>query len=234
MNRKKIGIASILVLGVAFLGRSFFSGTQPESELPSAPVEQRTEVQGQSGDVASSAEGLQSAPQDASREQVHAKLEVLNEILNSKDDNDARLDSVLSSLNEVERLAFMDRYQRIPMEDRNGRGTIIYLIGKNLENAEDYKFIGQVFSELGCKSLSDCTKEPSVSDENAHHSEADELTLFYPQWVALKAMETKIQSGGETLPATVKAQVLRVLKQAESFDHPKIQDYSRRLQERLR
>ena len=112
------------------------------------------------------------------------KLRELEEILRSRNDNDPRLDHDFNGLSIATKRLFRKEYGEIPVEKRNERGTIVYLLGKNLVAAEDWKFLRQVALEPPCLSLADCSKKPAPgSDEEAT---GDEVTLAYPSLVGLR------------------------------------------------
>ena len=114
----------------------------------------------------------------------HGDVVELMEIINSRNDNDPRLDNDFNSLTPETKLLFRKKYQEIPVEKRNERGTIVYLLGKNLLTVEDWEFFREVVLEPPCLSLSNCSKKPaSGSDEEAT---GDEVTLAYPALVALR------------------------------------------------
>lgn len=163
------------------------------------------------------------------RSSSHEKLAILDAVLASRDDNDSRLDTELKVLTVEEKRAFIDRYRTLPMEDRNGRGMIVFLIGRNLTSPEDFNFINGVFLEPFCRSLENCEKGPAVSDEDPHHSSGDEVTQSYPQWAALKALE----KWSEHVNPLLKQNALDALRSAQGFDHPKIQGYARKLFDKL-
>jgi hypothetical protein len=111
-------------------------------------------------------------------------VDELMDILHSRNDNDPRLDRDFNELSSDTKRLFRKKYLEIPAEKRNERGTIVYLLGKNLLDAEDWEFFRQVALEPPCLSLSDCTKKPLPgSDEEAT---GDEVTLAYPPLVALR------------------------------------------------
>jgi hypothetical protein len=113
-----------------------------------------------------------------------AKLAELQDILRSRNDNDLRLDHDFNDLSPAAKRLFRNKYAEIAPEKRNERGTIVYLLGKNLKVPEDWAFLKQVALEPPCLSLSDCSKKPALgSDEEAT---GDEVTLAYPSLVALR------------------------------------------------
>lgn len=75
------------------------------------------------------------------------QLRILGEIFVSKNDNDPRLDSDLRKLDEEAKAAFRAKYRALPPELRNERGTIVFLLGRNLTTAGDYAFMKNVLSE---------------------------------------------------------------------------------------
>ena len=113
-----------------------------------------------------------------------AKLVVLEDILRSKNDNDPRLDRDFDDLSPETKRLFRRKYRDTAFERRNERGTIVYLLGRNLRSREDWEFLRGVALEPPCLSLGDCSKKPSPgADEEAA---GDEVTLAYPSLVALR------------------------------------------------
>ena len=120
------------------------------------------------------------------------KLEELETILLSRNDNDPRLDLDFNGLSTEDKRLFRKKYRAIAAEKRNERGTIVYLLGRNLRAAEDWKFFRQVALEPPCLSLSDCSKKPVPgSDEEAT---GDEVTLAYPSLVAVNRARRVVEA----------------------------------------
>lgn len=115
-------------------------------------------------------------PTAVSGSEAQVKLQVLEDILRSRNDNDPRLDQDFNALSDEAKSLFRKKYRELPPERRNELGTIVYLLGKNLRTAEDWKFLNQVAAEPPCLSLADCSRS---TDDNA-------VTLAYPALVALK------------------------------------------------
>lgn len=105
---------------------------------------------------------------------------LLEELLRAGNDNDPRLDTAFEALDENERAAFRRRYAELPPESRNQRGTIVYLLGRNLRTAEDWAFLRRVVAEPPCRGLSDCAKEDGADEPGLS------VTLAYPALVALE------------------------------------------------
>jgi hypothetical protein len=145
------------------------------------------------------------------------KLAVLQEILDSKNDNDPRLDTDFKTLNESEKIALQEKYLSYTPEKLNERGTLIYLLGRNIENKKDLKFMEYVLNEKPCLSMSNCSIEaPAPTGEAAHLASIDKITLSYPQIVAIKSIEPLLSSdrGNDTLKTLAR-------KNLESATHSK-------------
>ncbi len=121
------------------------------------------------------------------KSEIAKKLETLNEIFLTRNDNDPRLDHDFNDLSAQAKEALEEKYQQLQVENRNARGTIVFLVGKNLNSNQDFNFLKKVISEPPCLSLSQCsTRYPGrISD----HESATEVTLEYPQIVVLKSLE---------------------------------------------
>jgi hypothetical protein len=149
---------------------------------------------GISGPPASARVPVPTAPSSAppiSAESL-AKLKTLDEILRSKNDNDSRLDRDFNDLSSETKRLFRAKYHGIPAERRNERGTVVYLLGRNLREPEDWAFLREVAAEPACLSLSDCSKKPAPGgDEEAA---GDEVTLAYTSLVALKQAQHALES----------------------------------------
>ena len=116
-------------------------------------------------------------------------LSDLNQIFASRNDNDPRLDSEFKNLTPGTKQLLLEKYQQLPLEARNERGTIVFLIGRELNRPEDCHFLAQVTTEPPCLNLADCKKAPPHTDEDVHEEPAISVTLAYPQHVAVKSME---------------------------------------------
>ncbi len=117
------------------------------------------------------------------------KLQILKEIFTSKNDNDPRLDQDLKELTPHTKQALEEKYNSLHTELRNERGTLVFLIGRNLNSKEDFDFFRKVVSEAPCLSLNDCTNSINTSDSSDDNN-AVEITLNYPQIVALKSLKS--------------------------------------------
>lgn len=129
-------------------------------------------------------------------EQDRVQLSTLNAILSSKNDNDMRMDRELKVLDEGAKELLRKRYDEFPAERRNERGTIVFLLGRNLTSDKDFDFLHSVVDEAPCRSLQNCRMDPGPSSpESAHEETGIEVTLSYPQIVALKSYERVLERG---------------------------------------
>jgi hypothetical protein len=118
-----------------------------------------------------------------------SQLRILEEILDSRNDNDPRLDRELRVLSPAAKELLRAKYMAVPWEKRNDRGTIVYLLGRNLTSTADFRFLQEVVREAPCLSLSDCTKSAAPSSGTDEHSQMGmAITLAYPQIVALQSI----------------------------------------------
>ncbi len=122
---------------------------------------------------------------------AQAKLATLEDILRSRNDNDPRLDRDFIGLSEDAKRAFREKYASLARERLNERGTIVYLLGKNVRTPGDWVFLRGIAAEPPCLSLADCSK-PSGGGGEA----GDEVTLAYPSLVALRQARRAAEEGG--------------------------------------
>lgn len=121
---------------------------------------------------------------------ARAQLATLEDILRSRDDNDPRLDRDFRELSPEAKALFRRAYAGLAPERRNERGTIVYLLGKNLRTADDWAFFRAVVAEPPCLSLADCSSRSVGAGELG-----DEVTLAYPSLVALRQAARALEEG---------------------------------------
>lgn len=126
----------------------------------------------------------------AAAARAQAKLATLEDILRSRDDNDPRLDRECLGLSPEAKALFRKAYAGLAPERRNERGTIVYLLGKNMRTADDWAFFRAVVAEPPCLSLADCSKRSGDAGEHG-----DEVTLAYPSLVALRQASRALEEG---------------------------------------
>lgn len=122
-----------------------------------------------------------SGPPDCSTPEALAALGSLRSILLSKNDNDPRLDRDFTDLGAEAKCLLRREYAGTPPERRNDRGTIVYILGMNPAEPDDWEFLRAVAAEPPCLSLADCSK-PAAGGLGP----GDEITLAYPSLVAVR------------------------------------------------
>lgn len=133
---------------------------------------------------------------DSRETDARVKVKTLEAILRSKNDNDPRLDRDFTDLNPETKRLLRDKYQTFAPEARNERGTIVYLLGRNIRSPEDWGFLRDVAAEPPCLSLEDCSKKGSGPAEMG-----DEVTLAYPSLVALTAAQKALEQDPGSIQA---------------------------------
>ena len=113
------------------------------------------------------------------RSSAEGRLRLLEEVLRSRNDNDPRLETAFERLTQDEKRLLRAFYAKLPHERRNERGTIVYLLGRNLTSSDDWAFLREVVAEPPRLSLADCSRA-------APRASGDEVTLAYPALVALR------------------------------------------------
>lgn len=151
------------------------------------------------------------------------KMNVLDEILKSRNDNDPRLDTELKNLSLDLRKALVAKYNSMIPEDRNGRGTIVFLIARELQSAADLEFLTKVYQENPCLSMGDCRRVDAEGDRN--EVGGNNTSVNYPQLAGLYQAEARISRKPELLsdPA-FRAGFVALLNEAENFAVPQVHD----------
>lgn len=127
---------------------------------------------------------------------VQTKIKILQEILSSRNDNDPRLDSEFQELTPELKEALVSTYKSLNKESLNDRGTVVFLLGKDIKTDADLSFFQEVLTEAPCLSLSDCSSESKLgAPEDDHHLESQETTLLYPQLMATQLLISEYAQG---------------------------------------
>ncbi len=176
--------------------------TWEEGALPVSAVKKSTEV------VATPTASPPPALTPADRRQDRLAAQILA----SKNDNDPRLDRDLKVLGDGAKFLLRQRYSALAAEGLNERGTLVFLLGRNITSAADMAFLDGVIQSQRCLGLADCAHadQAQSAEQEAHHSGANSVTLAYPQIVALKAIESYLAAGG-SLSAEARATLDRAL-----------------------
>jgi hypothetical protein len=123
------------------------------------------------------------------------KFLVLREILDSKNDNDPRIDTELKGLSSGLKRALVASYLDQPKEKLNERGTIVFLIGREIASPPDVDFLKGVLLEKPCMSISDCSRAPAPhAGEDDHREMVNDTTIRYPQLMAIQALKDRFQA----------------------------------------
>lgn len=158
---------------------------ETSSALPSKPSAEKKDSK-----LISTVEPTSTSASDESRAQE--KLKILTDILKSKNDNDPRLDTDFATLNETDKIMLRKYYSDLAVEDRNARGTVVFLLSKSIQSPADLDFFKEVLKEEPCLSLADCNSK--IGEGDPHHSDTDDVSKNYPQMVALNRIENWLQS----------------------------------------
>ena len=143
------------------------------------------------------------------------QIETLHSLLAAKNDNDSKYDTEMRNLSPETKDTMMSDYRSTARESRNNRGTIAFLIGREINRSEDLKFMEEVLNEPPCLSLVNCASEVK---EDAHVDGATgaETTLVYPQIVSVRALGEFAKS---TTDESLKTSA-RILLERASRSHP--------------
>lgn len=151
-------------------------------------------------------------------------------ILRTKNDSDPAVND-LKGLSADFHKALFEKYNYLKMEDRNGRGFIVFLVANNLKSAEDLDFLQKVYQEAPCLSLENCGV---TTNDDSHSAGVNQTTTIYPQLVGLYQIEKQLTANPELLndPA-MRAGILATLKQAEAFPVPAIYEFAAKIRQKF-
>lgn len=159
------------------------------------------------------------------------KIATLQEIVNSKNDNDPRIDSELKNLSPDLKSNLREIYTQFPMESRNNRGLVAFLISRELNSVQDAQFLQQIFQEAPCLSLSDCT---SLAESNPHMDGINQTSLNYPQLASLYQLQKRLESQPNLLQRPeLKAEIGKILREARQFPASAVQDRAEAIQKKF-
>ncbi len=155
----------------------------------------------------------------------HEQIMVLNEIFESKNDNDPRMDRLLRDFSEPTKAELRKKYASIRPENRNERGTIVFLIGRELSEGRggtaDLQFMKEALLEKPCLSLVDCSKSPSSETPEEQHLEAiHETTIHYPQLMCLRYFKQALENGN--LSPVMREAVIAILEESTHSPNPRV------------
>lgn len=184
-------------LGVFLIARTFQTAAHhPVSQINKQMTKPEPTHSSETSPTTPSSVSSEPPADPKAEEQVRA----LEEVLKSHNDNDPRLDKDLKVLNDNAKMRFKDLYSKIPHEKRNDRGTIVFLLGRNIDSSKDLEFFKDVLNEAPCRSLDDCNKIETggaLKENDEHQGGGYAVTLVYPQLVALKSLESFLKKHPE-------------------------------------
>lgn len=155
---------------------------------------------------------------------------VLEEILISKNDNDPRMDQDFKDMSSELHEALYKKYDSLQMENRNGRGLVVFLIARDLKSSADTEFLRKIYQESPCTSFEDCK---SVGSDDPHFSGINQTSLMYPQLAGLYALESNLSQHPESLKdPNLRDGFLGILKQAAEFPVPVVQQKAEEIRKR--
>lgn len=156
----------------------------------------------------------------------------LHQILASKDDNDPRIDRDFHRMSPELHGALHRQYQAIPIEKRNERGLIAFLIARDMQSIQDMEFLKDVYLENPCLSMENCGSR-SLSDP--HLSGVDQASMNYPQLIALYQIEKQLTEHPERLEnSKFRDHARAVLDQASRYPVPMVQKKADEVRNKLK
>lgn len=211
----------LVVVFLVVIGGVIYFGLRParETSAPEPPVAEvkephRPAAPTPSATPASVAAVVKATPFEAPKgsDVSVQKLAVLKEILDSHNDNDPRLDSDFRDLDAATKERLRAFYRDLPAEKLNSRGTVVFLLGRNLRSIEDARFFGSVLRQPPCLSLSHCSQAGPSDPESDH-----EVTLAYPQIVATVGL---VKGWSGITDPSAKAELLQALQDSVRSPNP--------------
>ena len=154
----------------------------------------------------------------------------LDEILKTKNDNDPRMDRDLKILTPAFHSAIYSKYHLLKPEDRNERGTLVFLIARDLKSQADLDFLQSVYQEAPCTNMGDCSA-PTANDPQ--DTGAQQTSLNYPQMAGLYQLDSQLSKRPELLKdPNFRAGIYALLKTAENFPAPQIHEKAQQIREK--
>ncbi len=183
----KVLVVVVLLVGIAWILQRPKPSKMAVAASPEQNASSGAEIQAAANSTAIAIKGPKNDSLSAS--EMH-QLSVVEEILGSANDNDPRIDSELMVLDLSVRQQLRARFRQLPREQLNRRGTLVFLLGRNLTSLDDFDFLAEVMKAPLCLSVSDCDRAPSglPADEVGEPLQAKTL-LAYPQFVARESLK---------------------------------------------
>jgi hypothetical protein len=186
------GLAVVALIAAVVIGLRVILNTQNNSKPDSVEATSPSGASAEGVGLLNSKASLSSPAPVPITERDRQLDGILTQILASKNDNDKRLDTEFKNLSPGTKYLLKQKYASLPAEARNERGTIVFLLGRDLASsgtAADFQFFDQVGAEPPCRSLGDCSQETKAGPEDSHEETAIGVTLSYPQQVLLHTLQ---------------------------------------------
>jgi hypothetical protein len=242
-NRAILILAFAVLLGTAAYFSTRSKNTGPITDVATVSVEVPTPTEASPAPLVSTPESardsgmLPSPAVVALSERERDQLRIVDDVVGTNADNDPRMDRDLKVLSPAVRQQLRLRYHQLASEKRNSKGTLVFLLGRNLNEPADLEFFKEVLSEPPCLSLADCTHLPTVTplNEEDEHNAGLSVALAYPQMVALHAIKRRLdQQKFASLDAVVQAKLREIVEKGLASKIPQVVAAARELQQRLR
>ncbi len=219
---KILFFTGVLLLGALLFFKYSHRGTSTnaveKNEVAVSLKDNKSEVQPLT--ILSEPKEVEKAPAQFNSEEQR-KWGMIQEIMKSKNDNDPRLDKEFRDMTLAFHAELFHQYQTLPMESRNERGLIAFLIARDIKNSQDMEFLKSIYNEKPCMSLNDCT---TTSESDPHLAGIDQTSVNYPQLAALYQIEKQLNSGNKIFESNdFKDQLRQVLAHASQFPVPMVQ-----------
>ncbi len=231
MSRGRVAILLAVLIVSAGIGVLLFPGA-PRSvsvgpAVPGVPLESAQKEPTKGSDRAPDPVEGSKGPIPGLMPEEQKKWLMLEQILASKNDNDPRIDTELKGLSPLFKSTLALQYAELKPERFNERGTLVFLVGREIVNPADVDFMRNVLTEKPCLSVSDCSRPPAAhAGEDDHREMVNETTTRYPQLMALRALKQKWRElqkdpSGQT---DLIRQIRETLEEAARSPDPRIAD----------
>jgi hypothetical protein len=194
----KASIVSLALIGLIWAGLTVLNRPGLRSEFVVERKEQEAEIfstEGKHDEVLAVVKEMQSELETESKVLENHKVKRLVEILDMDLLEDADSLNEFSQLSAEDKAALRTFYRHLELEDRSGRGTTVFLLGRAINDDEDLRFLGEVLHETPCLSLENCSGLESALPMPASEEDEDpEAILGYPQVMAVRSIEAALVS----------------------------------------
>lgn len=219
-NQKIIIVAGLLILG-AFAFSQLSRDAVPETAAANTEKDSLVPFDSQELQTEDQTSAILTPAANSNQENTITenavdtqKMQLLNEILVSKNDNDPRIDNDFKNLTPSFKKLLMIQYKKYKPEQRNEKGTVAMIVSRELNSVDDLDTLEIVFDEAPCKSLADCSTEDLNVDP--HHSGSTNVDLNYPQMVTLYQIDRKLEKGLFKTQSE-KSEIKKFLDQASNY-----------------